>query len=138
MKAVNFTDDSIANFGELNEILAKTTGWEVQVVPGLIDDDLFFGLLNNKRFPYSTWLRIMAQLDYLKVPDMFHDAFAHVPLLTNQRYVDFLEKLSGIALKHIQDPWAIQSLSRMYWFTIEFGLIREEGELRIYGAGILS
>lgn len=69
---------------------------------------------------------------------MFHDAFAHMPMLTNQPYVDFLEKLSGIALKHIQNPWAIQLLSRIYWFTIEFGLIRENGELKIYGAGILS
>ena len=80
----------------------------------------------------------MAQLDYLEEPDMFHDAFAHMPLLTNQHYVDFLEKLSALALKHIQDPWAIQLISRIYWFTIEFGLIREDGELRVYGAGILS
>lgn len=135
---VGFSADKIANFEDLNGILADTTGWAVQVVPGLIDDDLFFGLLNNKRFPSSTWLRSMEQLDYLEEPDMFHDAFAHMPMLTNQPYVDFLEKLSGIALKHIQNPWAIQLLSRIYWFTIEFGLIRENGELKIYGAGILS
>jgi len=138
MKTVKFTSDRIANFEELNEILRKTTGWQVQVVPGLIDDDLFFGLLSNKRFPSSTWLRKMEQLDYLEEPDMFHDAFAHLPLLTNQPYVDFLEKLSILALKHIQNPWAIQLLSRIYWFTIEFGLIRENGQLRVYGAGILS
>lgn len=138
MKTVKFTADRIANFEELNEILRQNTGWQVEVVPGLIDDDLFFGLLSNKRFPSSTWLRKMEQLDYLEEPDMFHDAFAHMPLLTNQPYVDFLEKLSALALKHIQNPWAIQLLSRIYWFTIEFGLIREDGELRVYGAGILS
>lgn len=135
---VKFSADKIANFEELNQVLVKSTGWEVHVVPGLIDDDLFFGLLNNRRFPSSTWLRTMEQLDYLEEPDMFHDAFAHMPLLTNQPYVDFLENLSGIALKHIDNPWAIQLLSRIYWFTIEFGLIREDGELKIYGAGILS
>ena len=138
IKEVNFTADKIPNFEEANQILGKSTDWAIQVVPGLIDDDLFFGLLNNRRFPSSTWLRKMEQLDYLEEPDMFHDSFAHMPLLTNQPYVDFLEKLSGIALKHIDNKWAIQLLSRIYWFTIEFGLIREEGELRIYGAGILS
>jgi phenylalanine-4-hydroxylase len=138
VKVVKFSADRIANFEELNEILRQTTGWQVEVVPGLIDDDLFFGLLSNKRFPSSTWLRKMEQLDYLEEPDMFHDAFAHIPLLTNQPYVDFLEKLSCIAVKHIKNPWAIQLLSRIYWFTIEFGLIREEGGLRVYGAGILS
>jgi phenylalanine-4-hydroxylase len=135
---VKFTAEEIANFDRLNQILADTTGWEVQVVPGLIDDDLFFGLLNNKRFPSSTWMRKMEQLDYLEEPDMFHDAFAHMPLLTNPHYTGFLEKISGIALKHIKDPYAINILSRIYWFTVEFGLIRENGELKIYGAGILS
>ena len=138
MKTVKFCADRIANFEELNEILRQRTGWQVQVVPGLIEDDLFFGLLSNKRFPSSTWLRRIDQLDYLEEPDMFHDAFAHLPLLTNQPYVDFLEKLSLLALKHLKNPKAIQLISRVYWFTIEFGLIRENGELRVYGAGILS
>jgi phenylalanine-4-hydroxylase len=138
VEIVKFNAEEIANFDKLNKILADTTGWKVQVVPGLIDDDLFFGLLNNKRFPSSTWLRKMEQLDYLEEPDMFHDAFAHMPLLTNPHYTGFLEKISGIALKHINNPYAINILSRIYWFTIEFGLIRENGELKIYGAGILS
>src|SRR5690606_7496453 len=94
IEMVKFSSEGIPNFEELNEVLEKSTGWEVQVVPGLIDDDLFFGLLNNRRFPSSTWLRTMEQLDYLEEPDMFHDAFAHMPLLTNQHYVDFLENLS--------------------------------------------
>lgn len=138
IKEINFTADRIADFADVNKRLVKSTGWAIQVVPGLIDDDLFFGLMNNKRFCSSTWLRTMDQLDYLEEPDMFHDAFAHMPMLTNQPYVDFLENLSGIALRFIDDKWAIELLSRIYWFTIEFGLIREDGELKIYGAGILS
>lgn len=138
IQEIDFSADRIADFEDVNKRLANTTGWAIQVVPGLIDDDLFFGLMNNRRFCSSTWLRRMDQLDYLEEPDMFHDAFAHMPMLTNQPYVDFLENLSGIALKHIDNKWAIQLLSRIYWFTVEFGLIRENGELRIYGAGILS
>lgn len=138
VETVRFSANKITNFTELNEILAATTGWTVEVVPGLIDDDLFFGLLHHKRFPSSTWLRTMDQLEYLEEPDMFHDAFAHMPMLTNQPYVDFLEQLARIALKYIDNPRAIQLLSRIYWFTIEFGLIHEKGQLRIYGAGILS
>ncbi len=138
IKEINFSSDRIADFADVNGRLAKSTGWGIQVVPGLIDDDLFFGLLNNRRFPSSTWLRKMEQLDYLEEPDMFHDAFAHMPMLTNQPYVDFLQQLSGIALSHIDDNLAIDLLSRIYWFTIEFGLIREGGVLKIYGAGILS
>jgi phenylalanine-4-hydroxylase len=138
IKEINFTADRIADFEDVNIRLAESTGWAIQVVPGLIDDDLFFGLMNNKRFCSSTWLRKMEQLDYLEEPDMFHDAFAHMPMLTNKHYVNFLENLSGIALKHIENKWAIELLSRIYWFTIEFGLIRENGETKIYGAGILS
>ncbi|MCH7401945.1 phenylalanine 4-monooxygenase [Belliella kenyensis] len=138
IKEIGFASDKIANFEDVNSRLAESTGWAIQVVPGLIDDDLFFGLMNNKRFCSSTWLRKMEQLDYLQEPDMFHDAFAHMPMLTNQPYVDFLENLSGLALKHIDNKWAIEILSRIYWFTIEFGLIREQGEVKIYGAGILS
>lgn len=138
IKEINFSSERIADFEEVNQKLSKTTGWVIQVVPGLIDDDLFFGLMFNKRFPSSTWLRKMEQLDYLEEPDMFHDAFAHMPMLTNQPYVDFLQQLSGIALKHIDNKMAIELVSRIYWFTIEFGLIREEGKLKIFGAGILS
>jgi phenylalanine-4-hydroxylase len=138
ISSVNFTADRIPNFKEVDKNLAPLTGWSIQVVPGLIDDDLFFGLLNNKKFPSSTWLRKMEELDYLEEPDMFHDAFAHMPLLSNGSYVDFLQKLSGIALKHIDNKYAIELLSRIYWFTIEFGLIKENGKLKIYGAGILS
>ena len=138
LQMINFSAEKIPNFDETNAVLEGLTGWQIHVVPGLIDDDKFFQLMADCRFPASTWLRKMSQLDYLEEPDMFHDVFGHVPLLTNQPFVDFLQQLSKIALKHIDNPWAIHLISRIYWFTVEFGLIREDGALRIYGAGILS
>ncbi len=135
---VKFTPEHIPHFGETNELLAKSTGWEIVAVPGLIDDEIFFQLLSQKKFPATTWLRKMEQLDYLEEPDMFHDVYAHVPLLSNQPFVDFLQKLAIVAANHAGDAKAIYLLSRVYWYTVEFGLIRENGNLRIYGAGILS
>ena len=135
---VNFTNQQIPNFEETNVILKEATGWELVAVEGIVDDKLFFELMSNKKFPATTWLRTMKELDYLEEPDMFHDVFAHVPLLTNQAFVDYLQALSKIGAEHAGDPIAIELLSRIYWFTVEFGLIREEAGLRIYGAGILS
>jgi len=138
LKIANFETGLIPDFKETNQILKKTTGWQLAVVPGIVPDYTFFELMANKRFPATTWLRKMKELDYLEEPDMFHDVFAHVPLLTNQHFVDFLEELSKIGLEYMDNAYAIELLSRVYWFTIEFGLIREEAGLRVYGAGILS
>lgn len=138
LKLIHFTAEKIPNFDDTNAVLKKLTGWQIHVVPGLIDDDKFFQLMADCRFPASTWLRKMSQLDYLEEPDMFHDVFGHVPMLTNQSFVDFLQELSKIALRYIENPWAIHLISRIYWFTVEFGLIKENNGLRIYGAGILS
>lgn len=138
IRRVGFVADRIPTFKETNERLKNYTGWEIVVVPGLIPDKDFFELLSVKKFPAATWLRKMEELDYLEEPDMFHDVFGHVPLLTNKDVVAYLQQLSTIALRYIDDPWAIELMSRIYWFTIEFGLIRENGQLRIYGAGILS
>ncbi|GAB4238599.1 MAG: hypothetical protein Tsb0034_14310 [Ekhidna sp.] len=138
LKIANFETGVIPDFKETNQILKETTGWQLAVVPGIVPDYTFFELMANKRFPATTWLRKMKELDYLEEPDMFHDVFAHVPLLTNQHFVDFLEALSKIGLTYVDNPNAIQLLSRVYWFTVEFGLIQETAGLRIYGAGILS
>lgn len=138
LKDMNFNAEEIPKFDDVNKLLAITTGWQIEVVPGLIPDKDFFELLSNKKFPSSTWLRKLEELDYLEEPDMFHDCFAHMPLLTNQFFVDYLQALSKIALKHIDDALAIELIGRIYWFTVEFGLIKEQEGMRIYGAGILS
>ncbi|MFY0601486.1 MAG: phenylalanine 4-monooxygenase [Cyclobacteriaceae bacterium] len=135
---VGFKPDRIPVFSQINEILTTLTGWKLAVVPGIVPDYTFFELMSNRNFPATTWLRKMAELDYLEEPDMFHDVFAHVPLLSNQYFVNFLEELSKIGLEYVGNDYAIELLSRVYWFTVEFGLIRESDEIKIYGAGILS
>lgn len=138
LEEVNFTGEAIPNFEETNKVLRKLTGWEIYAVPGIVEDALFFELMANRKFPATTWVRKMSELDYLEEPDMFHDVFAHIPLLANQAFVDFLQAISKFGQEWIDDEWAIHLLSRIYWYTIEFGLIREDGEVKIYGAGVLS
>lgn len=138
MATMKFNRAAIPNFQYVNEVLANTTGWEIEVVPGLIPDDHFFALMSDRRFPSSTWLRKPEQLEYLEEPDMFHDCFAHMPLLTVQFFVDYLQALSKLACQYIHHKLAVEVIGRLYWFTVEFGLIQEAEGLRIYGAGILS
>ena len=138
LEVVKFTADAIPDFAEVNTLLKPITGWGLQVVPNISPQKEFFEFLSERKFTATCWLRTMEQLDYLEEPDMFHDVFAHVPLLSNQAYVDFFKGISDIALRHIDNPRAIELLGKIYWFTIEFGLIRENGQLKIYGAGIIS
>jgi phenylalanine-4-hydroxylase len=138
LEQVKFTNDRIPDFKEVNTILKSITGWSLEVVPNISPQKEFFEFLSQKKFTSTCWLRSMEQLDYLEEPDMFHDVFAHVPLLCNENYVNFFKGISDIALKHINNPEVVELLGRIYWFTIEFGLIREKNVLKIYGAGIIS
>ncbi|MBC7449251.1 MAG: phenylalanine 4-monooxygenase [Hymenobacteraceae bacterium] len=135
---VDFQAARIPDFAAVNPLLEHATGWHLVAVPGIVDDRTFFELLAARRFPATTWLRTPAQLDYLEEPDMFHDVFAHVPLLTDRFFAAFLQAVGTLALRYLHDARAVELLSRLYWFTVEFGLIAEGGGLRIYGAGILS
>ena len=138
LKIVNFKEDKIPDFEEVNLILEQTTSWSLEVVPNISEQKDFFNFLSQKKFTSTCWLRTMEQLDYLEEPDMFHDVFGHVPLLCNTAYVNFFKGISDIALKNINNQRAIELLGRLYWFTIEFGLIKEDGQMKIYGAGIIS
>ncbi len=128
---------SIPDFDKINDWFKDRTGWKIKVVPGLIPVDDFFELLAKKQFSSSTWLRTPENLDYLEEPDMFHDIFGHIPLLSDPTFSAFAEEVGKLGVKLKGNHEAIVALQRLYWFTIEFGLIQEE-ELKIYGAGIIS
>ena len=138
LEEVNFLASKIPDFSEVNETLKPLTGWSLHVVPNISPQKEFFKFLSEKKFTATCWLRNMDQLDYIEEPDMFHDVFAHVPLLSNRSYCHFFKGISDIAMEYIDNPIAIELLSRIYWFTIEFGMKKENNHLRIYGAGIIS
>lgn len=138
LATIGFKADEIPNFKNVDEILNLHTGWKLKVVPQIVPEKEFFNLLLNQEFPATTWLRKMKQLDYLEEPDMFHDVFGHTPLLTNKHYVSFFKGIAQLALENANNEEIIKALGRIYWFTIEFGLINENGTIRIYGAGIIS
>jgi len=135
---IGFSSSEIPHFGKTDAVLEKYTGWKLKVVPNISPQEEFFKELSQKRFTSTCWLRKKSQLDYIEEPDMFHDVFGHVPLLTDKAYTDFFKGISDIALQNMQTPQVIEALGRMYWFTIEFGLMNENGREKIYGAGIIS
>jgi len=130
--------EAIPRFGELNEVLSAKHGWSISVVPGLIPVEDFFKKLKKRKFSASTWLRSKDQLNSLEEHDMFHDVFGHIPLLMNESYANFVQKLGVLGVKYIDNKKIVTQLQRLYWFTIEFGLIKEKNSTLIYGAGIIS
>ena len=135
---LNFTPDKIPNFNEINNTLKNITGWVIKTVPNISPPKDFFFYLSKKKFTTTCWLRSISQIDYLEEPDMFHDVFAHVPLLSNKEYTSFFMEIGQIAMSVIEDPIKLKKLQRIYWFTIEFGLIKKDKKFKIYGAGIIS
>jgi phenylalanine-4-hydroxylase len=127
----------IPKFADINRSLVKATGWRIVAVPGLIPDGPFFTHLANKRFPVTVWLRKPAEFDYIVEPDVFHDFFGHVPLLFDPVYADHLCEYGKGGLKAMRLD-AIAMLARLYWYTIEFGLMQTAAGVRAYGAGLLS
>jgi phenylalanine-4-hydroxylase len=127
----------IPHFGRLSERLMRATGWQVLAVPGLVDDALFFEHLANRRFVAGRFIRRPDQLDYLQEPDVFHDVFGHVPLLADPVFADYMQAYGEGGLRALNSG-VLHKLARLYWYTVEFGLIRTADGLRIYGAGIVS
>lgn len=127
----------IPDYRELNERLMAATGWQVVAVPGLVPDDVFFDHLANRRFVAGNFIRRRDQLDYLQEPDVFHDVFGHVPMLADPVFADYMQAYGRGGLRSLGFG-ALHKLARLYWYTVEFGLVMEDGALRIYGAGIVS
>ena len=137
--AMGMTPDAIPKFSELNKILEATSGWTLIGVEGLLPELDFFDHLANRRFPVSWWIRRPDQIDYIEEPDLFHDLFGHVPLLMLPVFADYMQAYGRGGVKaHGIGPEALQMLTRLYWYTVEFGLIRQKDGLRIYGSGIVS
>ncbi|MGE5812670.1 MAG: phenylalanine 4-monooxygenase [Ignavibacteria bacterium] len=135
-KKLNFTPGRIPALKDLSRIFFNTTGWKIARVPGLIHEENFFELLRRKVFPSTDYIRSKEELDYTPAPDLFHDMFGHMPLLTNMNFASFYQKFGEVAMKAkgIQRKY----LETFHWFTVEFGLIRQQDGMRIYGAGIIS
>jgi phenylalanine-4-hydroxylase len=129
--------DTIPDFRALNEVLQPRTGWQVVAVPGLVPDEVFFDHLAHRRFPAGHFIRKPHELDYLEEPDVFHDVFGHVPMLMNPAMGDFIQAYGEGGLR-AKSLGVLDKLARVYWYTVEFGLVQQAEGLRIYGAGIAS
>ena len=134
---LELSKSGIPNFSDLSDRLEKLTGWRVVAVPDLVPDDVFFDHLANRRFPAGNFIRSEKNLDYLQEPDVFHDVYGHVPLLTDPVFADYMEAY-GKGGQRAKGRGVLKNLARLYWYTVEFGLMKTDKGMRIYGAGILS
>lgn len=137
LELLRIAEPGIPNFERLSERLMKATGWQVVAVPGLVPDAVFFDHLANRRFVAGNFLRTPDQIDYLQEPDVFHDVFGHVPLLAHPMFADYMQAY-GRGGQRAAGLGAIERLSRLYWYTVEFGLVATDAGLRLYGSGIVS
>jgi phenylalanine-4-hydroxylase len=137
MRNLTMDTDQIPDFRRLSEVLMKRTGWQVVAVPGLVPDEVFFDHLANRRFPAGHFIRKPEELDYLEEPDVFHDVFGHVPMLMHPVFADYMQAY-GVGGLRARNLGMLPNLARVYWYTVEFGLIKQSEGLRIYGSGIAS
>lgn len=137
LELLGASEHQIPNFDEINNKLSACTGWRIVAVPGLIPEEHFFAHLAKRQFPVSVWIRERSELEYLSEPDLFHDFFGHVPMLTNPVFARFVQAYGEAGPKALTHK-TVRMLARLYWYTVEFGLINTAQGLKVYGAGILS
>lgn len=137
LSLLKLSESGIPEFGDLSDRLEKLTGWRVVAVPDLVPDEVFFEHLANRRFPAGNFIRSEEQFDYIQEPDVFHDVFGHVPMLAHPVFADYMEAYGKGGLK-AAGRGVLGNLARLYWYTVEFGLLATEDGMRLYGAGIVS
>ena len=138
LRKLALVSDRIPDFARLSDDLEKLTGWRVVAVPSLVPDDVFFEHLANRRFPAGQFIRRPDQLDYIEEPDVFHDVFGHVPMLAHPVFADYMQAYGKGGQRALNEFGALKNLARLYWYTVEFGLIESGKGVRIYGSGIVS
>jgi len=134
------TDESarLPDVAAITALLKPRTGWSTVPVSGFMPGPAFFSMLSDRQFPVTTWLRGRDSLEYTPEPDIFHDVFGHVPMHAHPVFADFLEQYGRVCAAVIDRPEALERLGRLFWFTVEFGLIRERGAIKVYGSGLIS
>ena len=137
LERLGIAAEGIPDFRRLNDVLDRATGWRVVAVPGLVPDEVFFEHLANRRFPATCFIRRPDQVDYIEEPDIFHDIYGHAPLLVHPVFADYLQTYGQGGLKALR-LGSLSNLARLYWYTVEFGLIHTADGLRLYGSGIAS
>ena len=138
LQNLGLVSDKIPHFCRLSDQLERLTGWRVVAVPSLVPDDVFFDHLANRRFPAGQFIRRPEQLDYIEEPDVFHDVFGHVPMLAHPVFADYMQAYGKGGQRALAEFGALKNLARLYWYTVEFGLVDTPQGLRIYGSGIVS
>jgi phenylalanine-4-hydroxylase len=135
---IGLREDAIPNLAEVNKRLGPRTGWNATPVSGFLPPDAFFEMLAARQFPTTTWLRKRESLEYTPEPDIFHDVFGHVPMHAHPVFADFLQEYGRVCAGLIHDKDKLEQMGRLFWFTVEFGVIRQKGEVKLYGSGLIS
>jgi phenylalanine-4-hydroxylase len=135
---IGLREDSIPNLAEVNKRLGPRTGWNATPVSGFLPPDAFFEMLAARQFPTTTWLRKRESLEYTPEPDIFHDVFGHVPMHAHPVFADFLQQYGRVCASLMNDKDKLEKMGRLFWFTVEFGVIRQKGAIKLYGSGLIS
>ncbi len=136
-EAIGLREDSLPDLSAVSARLSSRTGWESTPVSGFLPGDAFFAMLAARMFPTTTWLRSRESMEYTPEPDIFHDVFGHVPMHAHPVFADFLEQYGKVCAR-LTDPEDLERMGRLFWFTVEFGLIRQDGGVKVYGSGLIS